>query len=176
LRERPGNPGRFHFESIVASIAADRFGYSSGATGTIVVGGRGSVLAVAALAVAADEALPVAGEVLAAAEGAAALAEAEADAAEAAAAAGALGRARFGAGGASGTSAGAVVAADGAAAGAWLGVGLGTGLGTGLGAGATATVAAAFGRGRGIGVRWLSIGAVAPVIAGAFAIRGVGAG
>jgi hypothetical protein len=172
LRERPGNPGRFHFESIVASIATDRFGYSSGATGTIVVGGRGSVLAVAALAVAADEALPVAGEVLAAAEGAAALAEAEADAAEAAAAAGALGRARFGAGGASGTSAGAVVAADGAAAGAWLGAGLGTG----LGAGATAAVAAAFGRGRGIGVRWLSIGAVAPVIAGAFAIRGVGAG
>jgi len=52
------------------------------------------------------------------------------------------------------------------------------------GAGVTAAVAAAFGRGRGIGVRWLSTdgvvtdgvvtGGVAPVISGAFAIRGFG--
>jgi len=118
--------------------------YSSGATGTSIVGGRGSVLAVA------DEVLPVAGGVLAAAAGVAALAEAEA------AAAGVLGRARIGAGGASGTSVGAV--ADGAAAGTWLGAGtkvlgaevLGAKV---FGAGVTAAVAAALGRGRGIGVR-----------------------
>jgi len=52
-----------------------RFGYSSGATGTIIVGARGSVLAVA------DEVLPVAGGVLAVAAGVGALAEAEAAAA-----------------------------------------------------------------------------------------------
>jgi hypothetical protein len=103
--------------------------YSNGATGTIVVGGRGSVLAVA------DEVLPVAGGVLAGVGG-------FADAEAAAVVGDALGRGRIGAGGASGTSAGAVAAA----AGAWLGVGV-------TGAGVTAAVAAAFGRGRGIGVR-----------------------
>src|SRR5215470_11112736 len=86
---------------ILIRLLRDR--YSSGATGTIVVGGRGSVLAVA-------------DEVLAAAAGVAALALEEVAAADAAAAAG--GRGRIGAGGASGTaSAGAVAAADGGAPG-----------------------------------------------------------
>jgi len=144
----------------VVSVAARR--YSSGATGTSVVGGRGSVLAVV------DDELGVAGELLEAPAGVAALAEAEVAAAEAAAAAGALGRGRMGAGGASGTSAGAVAAADGAAAAAGREIEFGTGV--------TAAFAAALGRGRGMGVRSLSTGGVAPVIAGAFAIRGFGPG
>src|SRR5262249_19277128 len=105
--ESPDIRGAFVLNRLLYRLQP-RSRYSSGATGTSVVG----VLAVG------DEVLPGAVEAVAGPAGVAALALAEGAVTEAAAAAGA-GRARIGAGGASGTSAGAVVAAvDGAPAGA----------------------------------------------------------